>query len=235
VGAGGLGSPVALYLAAAGVGTLGLIDSDVVDLSNLQRQIVHHTHDVGRLKTQSAQETLADLNPDVRVVPYPVRLTSENALEILAGYDVVVTACDNFSTRYLINDACVLLRKPLVDGSVFRFEGQTSVYLPGKGCYRCLFPKAPPPGTMPPASQNGPLGVVPGLIGVIQAAETIKLILNIGQSLAGRLILVDTLAMHFNEIQLARDPACPVCGDSPIITRLIDYEAFCSGPPSALS
>ena len=229
VGAGGLGSPAALYLAAAGVGTLGLIDSDTVDLSNLQRQVLHHVHDIHRPKTASAQDALHELNPDVRVVPHQVRLSSQNALELLAGYDLVVNACDNFPTRYLVNDACVLLQKPLVDGSIFRFEGQATVYLPGQGCYRCLFPTPPPADSVPSCSQVGVLGVVPGLVGLIQATEAIKLILGIGRSLAGRLLLVDALSMDLREVQISRNPACAVCGDSPTITSLIDYEQFCGG------
>lgn len=229
VGTGGLGSPVAMYLAAAGVGTLGIVDSDVVDLSNLQRQILHRTKDIGRPKTASAQETITALNPEVRVVPYQVHLSSENALDILADYDVVVNATDNFPTRYLVNDACVLLRKPLVEGSIFRFEGQVTVFMPGQGCYRCLFPTPPPPGTVPSCSQIGVLGVVPGIVGTIQATEVIKLILGIGKTLAGRLLLVDALSMDFREVELRRNPHCPVCGDHPTITKLIDYEEFCAG------
>ncbi len=229
VGAGGLGSPAALYLAAAGVGTLGIIDGDVVDLSNLQRQILHHVQDIGRPKTESARESIAAINPEVQVIPHPVRLSSENALSILADYDLVLNACDNFPTRYLVNDACVLLGKPLVDGSIFRFEGQVTVYRPGQGCYRCLFPAPPPPGSVPTCAQAGVLGAVAGLIGVIQATEVIKLILGIGRSLAGRLLLVDALAMNGREVQIRRDPACPVCGDSPTITHLIDYNEFCQG------
>jgi molybdopterin/thiamine biosynthesis adenylyltransferase len=228
VGAGGLGSPAALYLAAAGVGTLGIIDSDRVDLSNLQRQILHHTSDVGRAKTDSARETIQAVNPDVGVVTYPERLNAANSRAILADYDVVLGCCDNFPTRYLINDACFLLKKPLVDGSVFRFEGQATVYLPGQGCYRCLFPAPPPPGTVPTCAEAGVLGVLPGLVGVIQATEAIKTILGIGRSLVGRLLLIDALSMDFREVELHRNPACPLCGDSPTITNLLDYDQSCA-------
>ncbi|MBI4757772.1 MAG: molybdopterin-synthase adenylyltransferase MoeB [Chloroflexi bacterium] len=230
IGAGGLGSPAALYLAAAGVGTLGIVDGDVVDLSNLQRQILHHVDDIGRPKTESAAEAIMAINPDVQVVPHQVILSSENALEILSGYDIIVNGCDNFPTRYLVNDACVLLHKPLVDGSIFRFDGQVAVFLPGRGCYRCLFPAPPPPGTVPSCAEAGVLGVLPGLVGVIQAVEAIKLVLGIGKSLAGRLVLVDTLPMEFHQVNLRRDPTCPVCGDHPTITHLIDYYEFCGVP-----
>lgn len=230
VGAGGLGSPAALYLSAAGVGTLGIVDFDIVDLSNLQRQLLHHVHDVGRPKVESAADTIADINPDVKVIPHPVALSSENALDILSGYDVVVNGCDNFATRYLVNDACVMLQKPLVDGSIFRFEGQTSVYRPGGPCYRCLFPSPPPPGTVPSCAEAGVLGVLAGIIGCIQAIETIKILLDIGDSLAGRLVVFDALAMDFREIRVRRDPRCPVCGDSPTVKKLVDYEEFCGVP-----
>lgn len=230
IGAGGLGSPTALYLAAAGVGTLGIVDFDTVDLSNLQRQILHHTHDLGRPKVVSAAETLGDLNPDVRVIQHREPITSENALDIIKDYDIVVNGCDNFPTRYLVNDACVFLNKPMVDGSIFIFEGQTTVFLPGKGCYRCLFPTPPPPGMVPSCAEAGVLGVLPGVIGVIQAIETIKLILGIGESLAGRLLLFDALTMEFRQVRLRRDPNCPVCGDNPTIRELIDYEEFCGVP-----
>ena len=230
VGAGGLGSPAALYLAAAGVGTLGIVDGDTVDLSNLQRQILHHGHDVGRPKVHSASEAIADINSDVKVIPYNTVINSENAAELIRQYDIVVNGCDNFPTRYLVNDVCVFEKKPLVDGSIFRFEGQTTVFLPGKGCYRCLFPAPPPPGLVPSCAQAGFLGVLPGIIGVIQAIEAIKLILEIGDSLAGRLLLFDSLAMQFREVKLRRDPACPVCGDHPTITEPIDYHEFCGVP-----
>jgi len=233
IGAGGLGSPAALYLAAAGVGTLGVVDFDAVDLSNLHRQILHGHANIGRPKVESARERLADVNPDVKVVGHPVALSSENATEILSQYDVVVNGCDNFATRYLVNDACYLLKKPLVDGSIFRFEGQATVFLPGQGCYRCLFPSPPPPGAVPSCAEAGVLGVLPGMIGVIQAMETIKLILNLGDPLVNRLLLFDSLSMEFREVKIRRDPSCPLCGDNPTIDRLIDYEAFCGAPMAA--
>ena len=230
IGAGGLGSPAALYLAAAGVGTLGIVDFDRVELSNLQRQLLHHGHDVGRLKVESAADTIADVNPDVKVIPHPVALTSENAFEVLRDYDVVLNGSDNFPTRYLVNDACVLLKKPLVDGSIYRFEGQMTVFSPGGPCYRCFFPAPPPPGAVPSCAEAGVLGVLPGIVGCIQAIEAIKLLLGIGDSLAGRLLLFDALAMEFREVRLARDPKCPVCGDQPTIITLIDYHDFCGVP-----
>jgi adenylyltransferase/sulfurtransferase len=229
IGAGGLGSPTAMYLAAAGVGTLGLIDADVVDLSNLQRQLLHDTDDIGRPKVDSGQERLNDLNPDVKVVKHFTRLESDNALEIMKDYDIVVNGCDNFATRYLANDACVFLNKPLVDGSILFFEGQASVFLPGNGCYRCLYPAPPPPGMVPSCAEGGVLGVLPGIVGCIQAIETIKLILGLGESLSGRLLLFDALTMEFRQMKLRRDPKCPVCGDNPTIRELIDYEEFCLG------
>jgi molybdopterin/thiamine biosynthesis adenylyltransferase len=228
VGAGGLGSPAALYLAAAGVGALGIVDGDLVDLSNLQRQLLHRTSDVGRLKTDSARETIQAVNPDVRVTTFPVRLAASNAGAILADFDIVLGCSDNFPTRYLLNDACYLLKKPLVDGSIFRFEGQATNYLPGQGCYRCLFPAPPPPGAVPSCAETGVLGVLPGLVGVIQATEAIKTILGIGRSLAGRLLLIDALSMDFREVELRRNPACPLCGDFPTITRLLDHEQSCA-------
>lgn len=230
IGAGGLGSPTALYLAAAGVGTLGIVDFDVVDLTNLQRQILHHTHDVGRPKAQSAAETIADLNPDVRVVQHRVQLNSENALEVLGPYDIVVDGSDNFPTRYLVNDACVMLGKPCVHGSIFLFEGQAATFVPGKGCYRCLYPTPPPPGMVPNCAEAGVLGVLPGIVGSIQAVETIKLILGAGDTLTGRLLLFDALAMEFRQVKVRRNPGCPVCGDHPTVTQLIDYEEFCGLP-----
>jgi adenylyltransferase/sulfurtransferase len=231
IGAGGLGCPLALYLAAAGVGRLGLVDDDVVDASNLQRQVLYQTRDVGRSKVEVAKERILGLNPDVEVVTYPVRLTSENALEIFADYDVVVDGTDNFPTRYLSNDACVLLGKPNVYGSIFRFEGQASVFDARTGpCYRCLFPEPPPPGSVPSCAEGGVLGVLPGIIATIQATETIKLIVKRGKSLSGRLLLYDALAMEFNEFQLKKDPDCPVCGKSPSIVELIDYQGFCGLP-----
>lgn len=233
VGAGGLGSPAALYLAAAGVGTLGIVDFDQVDLSNLQRQILHHGHDVGRLKVESASESIHDINPDVKVIQHPVQLSSENIMELIDNYDVILDGSDNFPTRYLINDACFMAGKPNVHGSIFLFEGQATVFLPGKGCYRCLFPTPPPPGLVPNCAEAGVLGVLPGIIGTIQAIETIKLILGLGDSLAGRLLLFDALAMEFREVRLKRDANCPVCGDNPTITELVDYEAFCGVPATA--
>jgi adenylyltransferase/sulfurtransferase len=227
VGAGGLGSPLALYLAAAGVGTLGLVDYDVVDLTNLQRQILHGTKDVGRSKLDSATERIRDVNPHVHVEPFETRLTSANALDILRDFDVVVDGTDNFPTRYLTNDACVLLGKPNVYGSIFRFEGQASVFATADGpCYRCLFPEPPPPGLVPSCAEGGVLGVLPGLIGTIQATETIKLLLGIGEPLIGRLLLVDALATRFHTVKLRRDPACPACGTR-TIRELVDYEEFC--------
>ena len=233
VGAGGLGAPTAMYLAAAGVGTLGLVDFDVVDLSNLQRQVIHHTHDIGRPKVTSAAETIADMNPDVRVIQHQVALNSSNALDIISGYDIVVDGCDNFPTRYLVNDACVLARKPNVYGSIYRFDGMATVFLPGKGCYRCVYPTPPPPGSVPSCQEAGVLGVLPGIIGVIQATETIKLILGIGDVLAGSLLVYDALDMEFRKMKLTRNPACPVCGPMPTITSMVDYEQFCGFPGSA--
>lgn len=228
VGAGGLGSPAALYLAAAGVGTLGVVDPDLVDLSNLQRQVLHRISHLGRPKVDSARENLGDLNPGVEVVPHPVRLTSGNALEILDGYDLVVDGSDNFPTRYLVNDACVLLGKPYVYGAVDRWEGQVSVFgSPDGPCYRCLFREPPPPGLVPGCAEAGVLGVLPGIVGSIQAAEVIKLILGVGESLAGRLLIFDALALSFRELGLSRNPECPVCGLDPTVTELIDYEGFC--------
>ncbi|MBI4494314.1 MAG: molybdopterin-synthase adenylyltransferase MoeB [Chloroflexi bacterium] len=230
IGAGGLGSPAALYLGAAGVGTMGIVDFDTVDLTNLHRQILHGHKNIGRLKVDSARETVNDINPDVQVVPHREALTSANALEIIGQYDLVVNGCDNFATRYLANDACYFLKKPLVDGSIFRFEGQATVFMPGKGCYRCLFPAPPPPGAVPSCAEAGVLGVLPGIIGVIQAIETIKLILGLGEPLVNRLLLFDSLAMEFREVKIRRAPDCPLCGDNPTVTELIDYEAFCGGP-----
>lgn len=231
IGAGGLGCPAALYLAAAGVGRLGLVDDDVVEASNLQRQILYQTRDVGRSKVEVAKERIVGLNPDVEVITYPERLTSANALEIFASYDVIVDGTDNFPTRYLSNDACVLLGKPNVYGSIFRFEGQASVFDARIGpCYRCLFPEPPPPGAVPSCAEGGVLGVLPGIIAMIQATETIKLIVGNGTSLSGRLLLYDALAMEFNEFQLKKDPDCPVCGKAPSILELIDYHGFCGLP-----
>jgi adenylyltransferase/sulfurtransferase len=228
VGAGGLGSPAALYLAAAGVGTLGLVDFDVVDKTNLQRQILHGTSKIGTSKLESAKERLHDINPNVRIETFETRLTSENALEILREFDVVADGTDNFPTRYLVNDACVLLGKPNVYGSIFRFEGQASVFYAKEGpCYRCLYAEPPPPGLVPSCAEGGVLGVLPGIIGSIQALETLKLILGRGDSLIGRLLLFDALKLQFRELQLAKDPDCPVCSAHPTVTELIDYEAFC--------
>jgi adenylyltransferase/sulfurtransferase len=234
VGTGGLGSPLALYLAAAGVGTLGLVDFDVVDASNLQRQIIHSTPDVGRKKLDSAAEKLKALNPYLNVVKHDTLLSSANALDILKDYEVIADGTDNFPTRYLVNDACVLLGKPNAYGSIFRFEGQASVFAAKDGpCYRCLYPEPPPPGLVPSCAEGGVLGILPGLIGVIQATETIKLILGKGATLVGRLLLVDALNMRFRELKLRKNPECPVCGVHPTVTRLIDYQQFCGIAPSA--
>ncbi len=228
VGTGGLGSPLALYLAAAGVGTLGLVDFDVVDASNLQRQIIHSTADIGRKKLDSAGEKLKALNPELNVQKHDTLLSSANALDILKDYDVVADGTDNFPTRYLVNDACVLLGKPNAYGSIFRFEGQASVFATKDGpCYRCLYPEPPPPGLVPSCAEGGVLGILPGLIGVIQATETIKLILGIGEPLIGRLLLVDALKLRFRELKLRKNPECPVCGTHPTVTELIDYQQFC--------
>jgi len=230
VGAGGLGSPSALYLALAGVGTIGIVDFDVVDLSNLQRQILHQNDDVGRPKAVSAKETILSYNPDVNVVIYEKPLASDNAMEIISQYDIVVNAVDNFTTRYLVNDACYFAGKPLVDGGILQFDGQSTVFIPGHGCYRCLYPAPPPPGLLPSSAQAGLLGAIPGVIGCIQAIEAQKLILGIGESLASRLLLFDALAMEFRVVKLQRDPECPLCGDDPTIGELIDYERFCGAP-----
>ncbi|MEY2428057.1 MAG: sulfur-carrier protein adenylyltransferase/sulfurtransferase [Verrucomicrobiota bacterium] len=233
IGAGGLGSPIAMYLAAAGIGKLGILDFDSVDFSNLQRQIVHGTEDVGRPKTQSAKETINRINPNVEVVIYHTRISSENALDIIRPYDIVVDGTDNFPTRYLTNDACVLLKKPNVYGSIFRFEGQASVFAPHLGgpCYRCLYPEPPPPGMVPSCAEGGVLGVLPGIIGCIQATEILKLALGKGASLVGRLLLFNALDMKFRELKLRRDPQCPLCGENPTIKELIDYEMFCGITP----
>ena len=235
VGAGGLGSPILLYLAAAGIGRLGIVDFDTVESSNLQRQVIHRTEDVGRPKTQSAREAIGRLNPNVDVEAHNTRLTSNNALEIIRPYDIVVDGTDNFPTRYLTNDACVLLRKPNVYGSIFRFEGQASVFAPHLGgpCYRCLYPEPPPPGAVPSCAEGGVLGVLPGIIGGIQATEILKLALGTGSSLISRLLLFDALEMKFREIKLRRDPECPLCGERPTITALIDYPAFCGAKPAS--
>jgi sulfur-carrier protein adenylyltransferase/sulfurtransferase len=229
VGAGGLGSPIGLYLAAAGVGTLGIVEADVVDVTNLQRQVLHGTKDVGRKKVESARDRIRDVNPHVQVIAHDAWLTSENALEIIRDYDLVVDGTDNFATRYLVNDACVLLGKPNVYGSIFRFEGQSSVFCTEDGpCYRCLFPQPPPPGLVPSCAEGGVLGILPGLVGVVQAAEAVKLITGLGEPLVGRLLLVDALSMQFRTLQLRRDPRCPACGTRQI-TELVDYQQFCGG------
>lgn len=229
VGAGGLGSPSAYYLAAAGIGTMGIIDNDVVDMSNLQRQILHSNDRVGMPKTESAKMTLQALNPDVKVITYQEKLTSQNILEIIKDYDIIVDGCDNFPTRYLVNDACVLAKKPNVHGSIFQFEGQATVFYPGQGpCYRCLYPEPPPPDMAPSCQEAGVLGVLPGLIGVIQALETIKLVLGKGDTLVGRLLCFNTLTMEINTLKLKSDLACPMCGEKPTIHELIDYEEFCN-------
>ena len=236
LGAGGLGSPSAIYLSLAGVGTIGLVDFDVVDLSNLQRQILHHTADVGRSKLQSARDTIHAFNPDVNVVLHETRLESHNAMEIIGQYDMVVNGADNFATRYLVNDACYLAGKPLVDGSILIFDGQATVFIPGQGCYRCLFPSPPPPGMVPNCAEAGVLGALTGLVGSIQATEALKLILGIGESLSSRLLLIDALSMNFREVKIKRNPACPLCGDNPTVTELIDYEVFCGiATPEAAS
>jgi molybdopterin/thiamine biosynthesis adenylyltransferase/rhodanese-related sulfurtransferase len=234
IGAGGLGSPAALYLAAAGVGTLGIVDFDVVDLSNLQRQILHNVDRLGQSKVESARETLSALNPDVKIVTYNERLSADNVLQILSGYDVIVDGGDNFPTRYLVNDASLHLKVPVVHGSIFRFEGQVTVFEPGEGpCYRCLFPQPPPPELAPSCAEGGVLGVLPGIIGSLQANEALKLALGIGHRLTGRLVLFDALAPSFTEVALRKDPECPVCGESPTITEYIDYVEFCQGPVHA--
>lgn len=228
IGAGGLGSPLAMYLAAAGVGTLGIVDFDVVDFTNLQRQIIHSTADVGRKKLDSAAETIGGINPFVKVEKFETRLSSQNALEIFREFDVIADGTDNFPTRYLVNDACVLTGKPNVYGSIFRFEGQASLFATKAGpCYRCLYPEPPPPGLVPSCAEGGVLGILPGLVGIIQATETIKLILGSGDSLAGRLLLIDAMGMKFRELKLRKNPECPACGAHPTVTKLIDYEQFC--------
>jgi adenylyltransferase/sulfurtransferase len=234
VGTGGLGSPLTLYLAAAGIGTLGLVDFDVVDASNLQRQIIHSTKDIGRKKLDSAAEKLTALNPSLNVIKHEVMLSSANALEIIKDYDIVADGTDNFPTRYLVNDACVILGKPNAYGSIFRFEGQASVFATEDGpCYRCLYPEPPPPGLVPSCAEGGVLGILPGLVGVIQATEVIKLILGKGSPLIGRLLLVDALNMRFRELKLRKNPECPVCGPNPTVTELIDYQQFCGIAPEA--
>lgn len=228
IGAGGLGSPLALYLAAAGVGRLGIVDMDVVDFSNLQRQIIHSEANIGKLKVESAKERIHEINSDVEVETYTVRLTSENALDIVKYYDVIIDGTDNFATRYLVNDSCVLLGKPNVYGSIFRFEGQVSVFDARRGpCYRCLYPEPPPPGLVPSCAEGGVLGILPGIVGTMQAAEAIKLIIGKGTPLIGRLLFVDVMEMQIRELKLRKDPECPICGENPTIKGLIDYEEFC--------
>ncbi|MFQ5826788.1 MAG: molybdopterin-synthase adenylyltransferase MoeB [Dehalococcoidia bacterium] len=232
IGAGGLGCPAGVYLAAAGVGHIGIVDFDRVDLSNLQRQILHHNSDLGRQKVVSAAEAMVDINPDVEVVQYPVHLSSENIMDIIADWDIVVDGSDNFPTRYLVNDACVLAGKSNIHGSIFQFEGQATVFLPGQGCYRCLYPEPPPPGAVPNCQEAGVFGVLPGTIGVIQATETVKLILGLGTSLAGYLLIFDALDMEFHKVKLRKNPDCPICGENPTIHELIDYQQFCGLLPS---
>ncbi len=234
IGAGGLGSPAALYLAAAGVGTIGIVDFDVVDFSNLQRQVIHGTSDVGRSKLASAKDRLLELNPHINIETYETALSSKNALDLFKPYDVILDGTDNFPTRYLTNDACVILGKPNAYGSIFRFEGQASVFATKGGpCYRCLYPEPPPPGLVPSCAEGGVLGVLPGVIGTIQATEAIKLIMGIGEPLIGRFLIYDALRMKFRELKLKKDPDCPVCGTHPTVTELIDYEQFCGVAPAA--
>ncbi len=234
LGAGGLGSPIALYLAAAGVGNVGIIDFDVVDRSNLQRQILHNTDDVGRLKVDSAKDKLSKLNPDVKITVYNERLDSSNALRIFKDWDIVVDGCDNFPTRYLVNDACVMLGKTNVHGSIFRFEGQVTVFKSPEGpCYRCMYPEPPPPGMVPSCQEAGVLGVLPGVVGSLQAVEVIKLIIGVGEPLVGKLLLYDALKAETRKLNARKDPNCPLCGKNPTITQLVDYEAFCGMAPSS--
>ncbi len=229
VGAGGLGSPVLLYLAAAGIGTIGIVEMDIVEESNLQRQIIHRTDRVGHHKGKSAKETINALNPDVNVILFEERLTSQNILNIITGYDIVVDGCDNFATRYLVNDACLMKNIPNVHGSIFRFDGQVTLFSPNKGpCYRCLYHSPPPPGMVPSCQEAGVIGVLPGIVGTIQALEAIKYILGIGDNLIGRLLIFDALKMEFRIMKIKRDPKCPICGENPTIKELIDYEEFCS-------
>lgn len=227
IGAGGLGSPVALYLALAGVGTIGIIDFDVVDVSNLQRQILHTDADVGRRKVESAKETLLAHNPGIDVRIHEEPINSANAMDIISQYDIVVNGADNFATRYLVNDAAYFAGKPLVDGAILVFDGRATTYIPGKGCYRCMYPDPPPPGEVPNCSEAGVIGALPGLVGSIQALEVIKLLLEVGEPLAGRLLMIDALSMEFTELKVRKDPHCKLCGDNPEVTELIDYEVFC--------
>ena len=233
IGAGGLGGPASLYLALAGVGTIGIVDFDVVELSNLQRQVLHTSETIGMPKVASAVQTLKRYNPEVNVVPHETMITSENAMELIGGYDIVVNGADNFATRYLVNDASYLSGKPLVDGSILTFDGQVTTFVPGRGCYRCLFPEPPPPGMVPNCAEAGVLGALTGTVGSIQATEVVKLVLGIGEPLVGRLLLVDALNMEFRSVKTRRNPSCPLCGDNPTVTELIDYEVFCGLAPAA--
>ena len=227
IGAGGLGSPIALYLALAGVGTIGIVDFDTVDVSNLQRQILHTDADVGRRKVVSAKETLLAHNPGINVEIHEEPINSENAMQIISNYDIIVNGADNFSTRYLVNDAAYLAGKPLVDGAILVFDGRATTYLPGQGCYRCMYPDPPPPGEVPNCSEAGVIGALPGVVGSIQALEVIKLLLGVGETLAGRLLMIDALSMEFTELKVRKDPHCKLCGDNPEVTKLIDYDVFC--------
>ena len=231
VGAGGLGSPITIYLTLAGVGTVGLVDFDDVDVTNLQRQILHYNDDIGRPKVESAVDTLKAYNPDTTVNVHEEPISSINAMEIMKDYDVIVNGADNFPTRYLVNDAAYLSGKTLVDGSILLFDGQATTYIPGQGCYRCLFPTPPPPGEVPSCAEAGVLGMLPGMVGTIQATEVVKQVLGVGDSLSGRLLLIDALSMEFRTVKIRRNPQCPLCGDEPTITELIDYVAFCGGAP----
>ena len=229
VGAGGLGSPITIYLTLAGVGTVGIVDFDDVDVTNLQRQILHYDGDIGKPKVESALSTLKSYNPDTKVNIHEEPITSINAMEVMSDYDIIVNGADNFPTRYLVNDAAYLSGKPLVDGSILLFDGQATTYIPGQCCYRCLFPTPPPPGEVPSCAEAGVLGMLPGMVGTIQATETVKLILGIGDSLSGRLLIIDALSMEFRTVMIRRNVDCPLCGESPTISELIDYEAFCGG------
>lgn len=231
IGAGGLGGPVALYLALAGVGTIGLVDFDIVDLSNLQRQVLHNSETIGLSKLESAKQTLSRYNPNVQVVAHEFAVNSDNAMELMRDYDVIVNGADNFATRYLVNDAAYLSGKPLVDGSILIFDGQLTTYKPGTGCYRCIFPEPPPPGMVPSCAEAGVLGALTGTIGSLQATEVVKVLLGVGEPLIGRLLLVDALSMEFRMVRTRQDPSCPLCGSNPTVTELIDYEVFCGLAP----
>ena len=235
IGAGGLGGPVALYLALAGVGTIGLVDFDVVDLSNLQRQVLHNSETIGLSKLESARQTLARYNPNVNLIAHEFAINSDNAMELMQDYDVIVNGADNFATRYLVNDAAYLSGKPLVDGSILIFDGQVTTYKPGTGCYRCIFPEPPPPGMVPSCAEAGVLGALTGTIGSLQATEVVKVLLGVGEPLIGRLLLVDALSMEFRMVKTRHDPACPLCGSNPTVTELIDYEIFCGLTPAGNS